>query len=142
MKSFHAKPADIEKKWFLVDAQDKVLGRVATQIATILMGKHKPTYTPSIDTGDFVVVVNADKFKVTGNKMDAKMYYRHSGYLGGMKDRTLTEMLEKKPEEVIKQAVKRMLPKTKLGNAMLKKLKVYTEAEHPHASQQPEVIEL
>lgn len=106
------------------------------------MGKHKPTYTPSIDTGDFIVVVNAEKFAVTGKKMDDKMYYRHSGYLGGLKDRTLKEQLEKKPEEVIRMAVRRMLPKTKMGRAMIKKLKIYTGAEHPHAAQNPEVLEI
>jgi large subunit ribosomal protein L13 len=142
MKSYWAKPEEIEKKWYVVDAQDKVLGRMATEIATILMGKHKPTYTPSIDTGDFVVIVNAEKFAVTGKKMEDKIYYRHSGYLGGMKQRTLTEMLDKKPEEVIRLAVKRMLPKTKLGNKMLSKLKVYTGAEHPHAAQNPEALEI
>lgn len=142
MKSFWAKPSNIEKKWYLVDAEEHVLGRVATQIATILMGKHKPTYTPSIDTGDFVVVINAEKFAVSGNKKLTKVYYRHSGYLGGLKERRLEEVLEKCPEEAIKLAVKRMLPKTKLGRAMFKKLKVYAGAEHPHEAQQPEKIEL
>ncbi len=142
MKTYWAKPDEIEKKWFVVDADNKILGRLATEVATILMGKHKPTYTPSIDTGDFIVVVNAEKFAVTGKKMDDKMYYRHSGYLGGLKDRTLKEQLEKKPEEVIRMAVRRMLPKTKMGRAMIKKLKIYTGAEHPHAAQNPEVLEI
>jgi len=142
MKTYWAKPDEIEKKWYLVDAEDKVLGRLATEVAVRLMGKHKPTYTPSIDTGDFIVVVNAEKFAVTGKKMDDKMYYRHSGYLGGLKERTLKEQLEKKPEEVIRMAVRRMLPKTKMGRAMIKKLKIYTGSEHPHAAQNPEVLEL
>jgi len=142
MKSYWAKPDEIEKKWFVLDAENKVLGRLATEVATILMGKHKPTYTPSIDTGDFIVIVNAEKFAVTGNKMEAKKYYRHSGYLGGIKERTLKEQLEKAPEEVIRMAVRRMLPKTKMGRAMIKKLKIYTGAEHPHAAQNPEVLEI
>lgn len=142
MKSYWAKPDEIEKKWFVVDAENKVLGRLATEVATILMGKHKPTYTPSIDTGDFIVIVNAEKFAVTGNKMEAKKYYRHSGYLGGIKERTLKEQLDKKPEEVIRTAVRRMLPKTKMGRAMIKKLKIYTGAEHPHAAQNPEVLDI
>jgi len=142
MKSYWAKPDEIEKKWYVLDAKGQVLGRIATQIAMTLMGKTKPTYTPSIDTGDFVVVVNADKFIVTGAKMDDKKYYRHSGYLGGIKERTLKEMLDKKPEDVIRLAVKNMLPKTKMGRAMLGKLKIYTGAEHPHAAQNPETFVL
>jgi len=142
MKSYWAKPDEIEKKWFVVDAENKILGRLATEVATILMGKHKPTYTPSIDTGDFIVIVNAEKFAVTGNKMEDKIYYRHSGYLGGIKERTLKEQLEKKPEEVIRMAVRRMLPKTKMGRAMIKKLKIYTGGEHPHAAQNPEALEI
>lgn len=142
MKTYWAKPDEIEKKWFVVDAENKILGRMATEIAVKLMGKHKPTYTPSIDTGDFVVVVNAEKFAVTGPKMTDKKYYRHSGYLGGIKERTLKEQLEKKPEEVIRMAVRRMLPKTKMGRAMIKKLKIYTGSEHPHAAQNPEVLEI
>ncbi|WP_022852057.1 50S ribosomal protein L13 [Limisalsivibrio acetivorans] len=141
MKSYWAKP-DMEKQWFIVDAEGEILGRLASKVATVLMGKHKPEYTPSVDTGDFVVIVNAEKFTVTGNKMKTKKYYRHSGYLGGIKERTLSEMLEKKPEEAIRLAVKRMLPKTKLGNAMLKKLKVYSGSEHPHEAQQPQKLEL
>jgi len=142
MKTYWAKPDEIEKKWFVLDADNKILGRLATEVAVILMGKHKPTYTPSIDTGDFIVIVNAEKFAVTGSKMDDKIYYRHSGYLGGLKERTLKEQLEKKPEEVIRMAVKRMLPKTKMGRAMIKKLKIYTGSEHPHAAQNPEVLEI
>jgi large subunit ribosomal protein L13 len=142
MKSYWAKPDEIEKKWYVLDAKGKVLGRMATEIAMTLMGKKKPIYTPSIDTGDFVIVINADKFIVTGAKMDDKMYYRHSGYLGGLKERNLKEQLEKKPEEVIRLAVKNMLPKTKMGRAMISKLKIYTGSEHPHAAQNPEVFEI
>lgn len=142
MKSYWAKPDDLDKKWFLVDAENLILGRLASNIAMILMGKNKPQYTPTIDTGDFVVVVNAEKFATTGNKMLAKKYYRHSGYIGGLKERRLEEMLDKKPEEVIRLAVKRMLPKTRLGNAMLKKLKVYSGETHPHEAQQPVKLEL
>ncbi|WP_303851089.1 50S ribosomal protein L13 [Seleniivibrio woodruffii] len=142
MKSYWAKPDEIEKKWYVLDAKGKVLGRMATEIAMTLMGKKKPIYTPSIDTGDFVIVINADKFIVTGAKMDDKMYYRHSGYLGGLKERTLKEQLEKKPEDVIRMAVKNMLPKTKMGRAMISKLKIYTGSEHPHAAQNPEVFEI
>ncbi|MGA1861901.1 50S ribosomal protein L13 [Deferribacter thermophilus] len=141
MKTTWAKP-DIEKKWYLVDAEGKTLGRLASKIAKILMGKNKPIYTPFIDTGDFVVVINADKIHVTGNKLKSKIYYRHSGYLGGLKQRTLEEMLAKKPEEVLRLAVKRMLPKNRLGRKMLKKLKIYASNEHPHAAQKPEKIEL
>jgi len=142
MKTYWAKPDEIEKKWFVVDAENKVLGRLASELAVRLMGKHKPTYTPSIDTGDFIVVVNAEKFAVTGSKMTDKIYYRHTGYLGGIKDRTLKEQLAKHPEEVIRMAVRRMLPKTKMGRAMLKKLKLYAGPEHPHAAQNPEVLEI
>jgi large subunit ribosomal protein L13 len=141
MKSYWAKPDEIEKKWYLVDADNKILGRLATEVAVRLMGKHKPTYTPSIDTGDFIVIVNAEKFAVTGKKLTDKIYYRHSGYLGGIKERTLKEQLERKPEEVIRMAVRRMLPKTKMGRAMIKKLKIYTGSEHPHVAQNPEVLE-
>ncbi|TCK59998.1 50S ribosomal protein L13 [Seleniivibrio woodruffii] len=142
MKSYWAKPDEIEKKWYVLDAKGKVLGRMATEIAMTLMGKKKPIYTPSIDTGDFVIVINADKFVVTGSKMDDKMYYRHSGHLGGLKERTLKEQLEKKPEDVIRLAVKNMLPKTRMGRAMISKLKIYTGSEHPHAAQNPEVFEI
>ncbi|OAA31845.1 50S ribosomal protein L13 [Kosmotoga arenicorallina S304] len=132
----------VERKWYLVDATDIPLGRLATRIALILSGKAKPTYTPHIDTGDFVVVVNAEKVRLTGKKLDQKKYYRHSGYPGGIKERSAREMLAKHPERVIKLAVKRMLPKTKLGDKMLKKLKVYAGPEHKHQAQKPEAIEL
>ncbi|KAA0258532.1 50S ribosomal protein L13 [Deferribacter autotrophicus] len=141
MKTTWAKP-DVEKKWYLVDAEGQTLGRLASKIAKILMGKNKPIYTPFIDTGDFVVVINADKIHVTGKKLTDKIYYRHSRYLGGLKQRTLQEMLDKKPEEVLRLAVKRMLPKNRLGRKMLKKLKIYASSEHPHAAQKPEKIEL
>ena len=141
MKSYMASPATIERKWYVVDATDKTLGRLSSQIASVLRGKNKPTYTPSMDTGDYVIVINADKIKVTGKKLDQKMYYRHSDYVGGMKEATLKEMMAKKPEDVIKLAVKGMLPKGPLGRQMLKKLHVYAGAEHAHAAQKPEVLE-
>lgn len=140
MKTTWAK-ADSEKKWYLVDANDRILGRLATRIAMILMGKNKPVYTPFMDTGDFVVVVNAEKIKVTGKKLTDKVYYAYSGYFGGLKEKTLKQMLDRKPEEVIRLAVKRMLPKNRLGRQMLKKLKIYSGSEHPHLAQQPEKIE-
>ena len=140
MKSYMASPATIERKWYVVDATDKTLGRLSSQIASVLRGKNKPTYTPSMDTGDYVIVVNADKIKVTGKKMDQKMYYRHSDYVGGMKEATLKEMMAKKPEDVIKLAVKGMLPKGPLGRQMIKKLHVYAGPEHAHAAQKPEVL--
>ena len=140
MKSYMASPATIERKWYVVDATDKTLGRLSSQIASVLRGKNKPTYTPSMDTGDYVIVINADKIKVTGKKMDQKMYYRHSDYVGGMKEATLKEMMAKKPEDVIKLAVKGMLPKGPLGRQMIKKLHVYAGAEHAHAAQKPEVL--
>lgn len=141
MKSYMASPATIERKWYVVDATDKTLGRLSSQIASVLRGKNKPTYTPSMDTGDYVIVINADKIKVTGKKMDQKIYYRHSDYVGGMKEATLKEMMAKKPEDVIKLAVKGMLPKGPLGRQMTKKLHVYAGAEHAHAAQKPEVLE-
>ncbi|WP_405319565.1 50S ribosomal protein L13 [Frisingicoccus sp.] len=141
MKSYMASPATIERKWYVVDATDKTLGRLSSQIASVLRGKNKPTYTPSMDTGDYVIVINADKIKVTGKKMDQKIYYRHSDYVGGMKEATLKEMMAKKPEDVIKLAVKGMLPKGPLGRQMIKKLHVYAGAEHAHAAQKPEVLE-
>ncbi|MDY4835885.1 MAG: 50S ribosomal protein L13 [Frisingicoccus sp.] len=141
MKSYMASPATIERKWYVVDATDKTLGRLSSQIASVLRGKNKPTYTPSMDTGDYVIVVNADKIKVTGKKMDQKVYYRHSDYVGGMKEATLKEMMAKKPEDVIKLAVKGMLPKGPLGRQMIKKLHVYAGPEHAHAAQKPEVLE-
>ncbi|MHB1390880.1 MAG: 50S ribosomal protein L13 [Thermoleophilia bacterium] len=142
MKTFIAKPSNIEKNWLIVDAKDQRLGRLATRIADSLRGKLKPTYTPHIDTGDFVVVVNAERITVTGKKMEDKIYYRHTGYPGGLKQRTLAEMLEKKPEEVLRLAVKGMLPKNRLGRAQLKKLKIYTGPAHPHAAQKPEEMKL
>jgi len=132
-----AKKSEIKKNWYVVDLDGKVLGRAATEIARVLRGKHKAIYSPSVDTGDFVVVVNAEKVKLTGNKLAAKMYYRHSGYPGGLREATAAQMLEKHPEDLIKKAVKGMLPKNKLGRDMLSKLKVYTGADHPHAAQQP-----
>ncbi|RLL85578.1 50S ribosomal protein L13 [Mesotoga sp. BH458_6_3_2_1] len=132
----------IEKKWYVVDATDVPLGRLAGQIAMVLMGKNKPYYTPHLDTGDFVIVVNADKVKLTGNKLDQKKYYRYSGYPGGIKERTARQMMEKFPDRVVRLAVKRMLPKKALGERMLKKLKVYAGPEHEHAAQKPELIEL
>jgi len=142
MSTKAATPATVQKNWYVVDLEDKVLGRAAAQIAHVLRGKHKPTYTPHVDTGDFVVVLNADKVKLTGNKLAAKKYYRHSGFPGGLKEITAEKLLEKKPEELIKAAVKGMLPKNKLGRQMFRKLKVYTGSEHPHAAQQPKSLEL
>nr|MBN1229944.1 50S ribosomal protein L13 [Anaerolineae bacterium] len=140
MKTFSAKAVDIERKWYVVDATDLVLGRLASQVATILRGKHKPIFTPHVDCGDFVIVVNAEKIHVTGRRLDQKKYYRHSGYTGSMKSRTLREMIATKPEEVITLAVKRMLPKNNLGRLMLKKLRVYAGPEHPHVAQNPEPL--
>lgn len=142
MKTYSAKPEEIVRKWHLVDADGRTLGRLASRIATILRGKDKPIYTPHLDCGDYVIVVNAEKIHVTGKKLDEKMYYRHSGYPGGLKAFTLREMLERTPERVITLAVKRMLPKNKLGRRMLKKLKVYAGPEHPHGAQNPEALEL
>lgn len=140
MNTFMANPDKIEKKWYVVDAADCTLGRLASGVAAVLRGKNKPEYTPSVDTGDYVVVVNADKIKVTGKKLDQKIYYSHSEYVGGMKEATLREMMAKKPEKVIELAVKGMLPKGPLGRQMLTKLHVYAGAEHPHAAQKPEVL--
>ena len=142
MKTFVAKEQDIQKKWFLVDAENRVLGRLATQIAIRLRGKHKPVFTPHTDTGDFVVVINADKVTLTGAKWDKKVYYRHSGYIGGLKKITARRLLETKPEEVLRLAVKRMLPKNSLGRRQLKKLKIYKGTDHPHQAQDPEVLEI
>lgn len=133
---------DIEKKWYLIDAEDLVLGRLATNVARLLTGKHKPEYVDYMDMGDFVVIVNADKVKMTGNKWEDKMYYRHSGYPGGLKVRTASEMKKRFPERIIMSAVKGMLPNNKLRSVRLKKIKVYTGAEHPHVAQKPEKIEL
>lgn len=142
MKSFMASPATIERKWYVVDAADHTLGRLSSEIASILRGKNKPTYTPSMDTGDYVIVINAEKIKVTGKKLEQKIYYRHSDYVGGMKETTLKELLAKKPEDVIKFAVKGMLPKGPLGRQMLTKLHVYAGPEHDNAAQKPEVLEI
>lgn len=141
-KTYVAKPSTVEAKWYLVDADGKTLGRLATRIARILMGKHKPEYTPHIDVGDFVVVVNAEKIHVTGRKLEQKSYQRYSGYPGGLKVIPMAAMLERHPERVIREAVRRMLPKTKLGRQMLSKLKIYASAEHPHEAQMPEPIDL
>lgn len=137
MKSFMASPSTIERKWYVVDATGHTLGRLASEIASILRGKNKPTYTPHIDTGDYVIVVNADKIQVTGKKLDQKVYYRHSGYVGGIKETTLKEMLNKHPERVIEFAVKGMLPKGPLGRSMIKKLHVYAGPEHAQQAQKP-----
>lgn len=142
MKSFMASPSTIERKWYVVDATDHTLGRLASEIASILRGKNKPTYTPHIDTGDYVIVVNADKIKVTGKKLDQKIYYHHSDYVGGMKETTLREKLAKKPEDVIYLAVKGMLPKGPLGREMITKLHVYAGPEHKHQAQKPEALEI
>jgi large subunit ribosomal protein L13 len=142
MKTYTAKPGEIEREWFLVDAEGQTLGRLATRIADTLRGKGKPQYTPHVDTGDFVVVVNAEKIAVTGTKLDSKIYYRHSGYPGGLRQRTLREQLERRPTEVIRLAVKGMLPKNKLASAQLRKLKIYAGPEHPHEAQLPKELEL
>ncbi len=142
MKTFMAKKNQIEQKWLLVDAEGAVLGRMAAKIAPILMGKNKPTYTPHVDTGDYVIVINADKVKVTGKKAESKQYESYSHYPGGRKLTAFADMMEKRPERVVELAVKRMLPKNKLGRAMLKKLKVYRGPEHDHQAQKPEKIEL
>lgn len=142
MKTYQAKPAEVKREWYVVDAQGKTLGRLASQIARILTGKHKRIYTPGVDTGDFVIVVNADKFVVTGNKMEEKFYTRHSQYPGGFRKTYLREQLVVHPEIVIEQAVWGMLPHNRLGRKQLKKLKVYTKAAHPHAAQQPKVLEV
>ncbi len=140
MKTQFAKKIEVERKWHVVDAKDQVLGRLAVQIATRLMGKDKPTFTPNSDTGDFIVVVNAEKVRLTGNKLDNKIYYRHTGYPGGIKSETARERLEKHPERILSEAVRGMLPKSRLGRAMLKKLKVYAGPDHPHEAQKPEQI--
>lgn len=142
MKSYVAKPHEVERKWYVVDAEGKTLGRLATQVATILRGKHKPTYTPHVDTGDFVIILNAEKVKLTGKKLDQKMYRWHTGYPGGLKERTYRDMLNNKPEKVVMSAVKGMLPKNSLGRQMLKKLRVYRGTEHQHQAQQPEVLDI
>ena len=142
MTTFSAKPAEVTHEWLVIDATDQVLGRVASEVAVRLRGKHKPIYTPHVDTGDFIVVVNADKIRVTGAKADDKIYYRHTGYPGGIKGVSFREMQAKKPGHVLEKAVKGMLPKGPLGYAMIKKLKVYAGGDHPHQAQMPKVLEL
>ena len=140
--TFSAKKSDNPQKWYLVDANGAVLGRLASQVAHRLRGKHNPKFTPHVDTGDWVIVINAEKIVLTGRKMDQKMYYRHSGYIGGLKQMSAKELLEKKPEELVRSAVKGMLPKNKLGRQLFKKLRGYTGDAHPHEAQQPEVIKI
>lgn len=142
MKTFSAKNQDIDRNWYLVDAQNKTLGRLSTEIATRLCGKHKPIYTPHVDTGDYIVVVNASKIRVTGKKLTDKIYYKHTGYIGNLKSENLETMLKKYPERVLMKSVRGMLPKSKLGNAMIKKLRVFAGPEHTHIAQQPEPLEL
>ncbi len=142
MKTFSAKPAEVRRDWFVIDATGKTLGRMATEIAMRLRGKHKPEYTPHVDTGDYIVVVNAEKVAVTGNKQNDKMYHRHSGYPGGIKSMSFDKMVQHAPERIIEIAVKGMLPKNPLGRAMYKKLKVYAGPDHNHAAQQPKVLEI
>jgi len=142
MKTYLAPVNEIEKKWYVVDAENKVLGRLASEIANRLRGKHKPTFSSFIDNGDFVVVTNAEKIQLTGNKMDNKKYYRHTGYMGGIKEASAKELLEKHPTDLIIKAVRGMLPKNKLGRAQLKKLKVYAGQNHPHAAQQPAALDI
>ncbi len=142
MKTYAVKASDIERHWWVVDATDQTLGRLATRIATLLEGKHKPTYSPHLDTGDHVVVINAARIKVTGNKLVDKSYFRHSNYPGGLKEESLAAVMARKPELVIERAVKGMLPQNRIGRAMFRKLKVYPGAEHPHQAQQPTAVEL
>jgi len=141
MKTQFAKKGDIDRKWYVVDAKDAVLGRLAVKVATCLRGKNKPIFTPNVDTGDFVIVINADKVRLTGKKVTDKVYYHHSGYIGGIKAKTAKELLESKPEQIIEKAVWGMLPKNRLGRAMVKKLKVYKGPEHPHKAQVPEILQ-
>ena len=142
MKTYLTPVNEIEKKWYLVDAEDKVLGRLASEIANRLRGKHKPTFSSFIDNGDFIIVTNAEKIQLTGNKLTDKKYYRHTGYIGGIKEATAKEMLEKHPTDLLRKAVKGMLPKNRVGRAQLKKLKIYTGTEHPHAAQQPTALDI
>jgi large subunit ribosomal protein L13 len=141
-KTYVTKPAEVQRDWFVVDAEGKTLGRLASEIATILRGKHKPIYSPAVDCGDFVIVINAKKIRVTGRRLDQKMYYRHSGYMGGLTAISLRDQLERFPNRVIESAVKGMLPKSKLGRQMIKKLKVYADENHPHEAQQPAPLAL
>lgn len=142
MKTFSAKPAEVQRGWFLVDAKGKTLGRLASEIARRLKGKHKPEYTPHVDTGDYIVVINAEQVAVTGRKLEQKVYYRHSGYPGGLKEETLGKLLQRKPISVLELAIKGMLPKNPLGRAMFRKLNVYAGGEHPHAAQQPQQLDI
>lgn len=142
MKTFSAKHHDIDRNWYLVDAQNKTLGRLSTEIASRLRGKHKPIFTPHVDTGDYIVVINASKIRVTGKKLTDKIYYKHTGYIGNLKSENLETMLKKYPERVLMKSVRGMLPKSKLGNAMIKKLRVFAGPEHTHIAQQPEPLEL
>ena len=142
MRTYSPKPADIQREWHVIDATDVRLGRLAVQIATLLRGKHKPTYAPHVDTGDFVIIVNAEKVALTGNKREQKFAYRHSGYPGGLRKRSFGELLDTKPEHLLEKVVKGMLPKNKLGRAQGKKLKVYAGPDHPHAAQQPQPFEI
>jgi large subunit ribosomal protein L13 len=142
MSTVSAKKENIDRKWFLVDAQNQILGRLSAQVAAILKGKHKTIYTPHVDTGDFVVIINAEKIQLTGKKLENKVYYHHTGYPGGLKAATAEKLLQEKPEEVIYTAVKGMLPKNPLGRAMLKKIKIYAGPMHPHEAQSPEVLEI
>ena len=141
MKTYSAKPGEVTREWYLVDAEGQTLGRLATQIADTLRGKRKPQFTPHVDTGDFVIVVNAEKIQVTGNKLDQKRYYRHSGYPGGIRSRTLREQLERRPTEVLRVAVKGMLPKNRLARQQITKLKIYAGPDHPHEAQNPKPLE-
>ena len=142
MKTYHAKPGEVEREWIVIDATDMVLGRLASEVAQILKGKRKPQYTPHVDTGDFVIIINAEKIRLTGNKAEKKIYYSHSGFIGGLKEVSFQRMLEKHPERIIEKAVKGMLPKNTLGRAMNRKLKVYAGPNHPHAAQKPREITL
>ena len=142
MKTYMAKPAEVEHKWYVIDASGQTLGRISSEVASILRGKHKPTYTPHVDTGDFVIIINAEQVKLTGDKLNQKMYRYHTGYVGGLKEMDYRTLLQKKPEKAIETAVKGMLPHNRLGNKMYKKLKVYRGSEHPHQAQKPEVREL
>ena len=142
MKTISAKTEDVVRDWYLVDAKDKTLGRLSTEIATRLRGKHKPIYTPHVDTGDYIVVINASKITVTGNKMEDKIYYKHTGYIGNMKSSNLATMMKKSPETVLMKSVRGMLPKTKLGNAMIKKLRVFSGPDHTHEAQAPKSLEI
>jgi large subunit ribosomal protein L13 len=141
MKTQFAKKDEIERKWYVIDAKDAVLGKLAVKVATCLRGKNKPVFTPNVDTGDFVIVINAEKVRLTGKKITDKVYYHHSGYIGGIKAQTAKELLEKKPERIVEKAVWGMLPKNRLGRTMIKKLKVYKGAEHPHKAQAPEILQ-